>query len=75
MTLLSNAQLERELRKAYGGRGSTSAYMLLYRELPSGEASEAAVGARGSNDGGAASGGSYAPNCGAYAANGQTSTV
>lgn len=25
--------LDRELRKAYGGRGSTSAYMLLYREV------------------------------------------
>lgn len=26
-------QLEVELKKAYGGRGSTSAYMLLYREV------------------------------------------
>ena len=33
VTLLSEAQLERELRKAYGGRGSTSAYMLLYKEM------------------------------------------
>ena len=33
VTLLTPEQLDRELRKAYGGRGSTSAYMLLYREI------------------------------------------
>jgi len=31
---LSEEVLRRELRKAYGGRGSTSAYMLFYREKP-----------------------------------------
>ena len=36
VTLLGDEELDRELRKAYGGRGSTSAYMLLYRELPLG---------------------------------------
>ena len=37
---LSEDQLKREMRRAYGGAGSVSAYMLLYRErpLPEGEA-------------------------------------
>jgi len=34
VTKLSEEVLRRELRKAYGGRGSTSAYMLFYREKP-----------------------------------------
>jgi hypothetical protein len=79
VTLLSNEQLERELRKAYGGRGSTSAYMLLYRELPSGPQSEAAAaqvagsGASAAAEGGAGTG-SYEPNCGETTL-GHTSTV
>lgn len=36
VTHLTSEQLERELKKAYGGRGSTSAYMLFYREMPTG---------------------------------------
>ena len=49
VTLLTPEQLDRELRKAYGGRGSTSAYMLLYREVAAG--GDLAASAAGSADG------------------------
>ena len=44
---LTTEQLERELRKAYGGRGSTSAYMLLYRERGDGSTPRPAPAAAG----------------------------
>ena len=43
VTHLSPEQLSRELKKAYGGRGSTSAYMLLYREVGIGGEGAAAM--------------------------------
>ena len=38
VTRLEDAQFEAELKRAYGGKGSTSAYMLLYREVPNADA-------------------------------------
>jgi len=66
VTRLNEEELGRELRKAYGGRGSTSAYMLFYRERPLNAAPAPAaeplplVGGGTAESGGAAAGGAGA---------------
>ena len=46
VTYLSSEQLDRELSRAYGGKGTTSAYMLLYREQATIEEEAPAVALR-----------------------------
>lgn len=82
VTLLGDEELDRELRKAYGGRGSTSAYMLLYRELPLGTTVEGdtahvppdaqATPARSTEPAEQADGGKYPPSDGMAAPPSQT---